>query len=102
VSAWALQDGESVETESVQITNAAHKIEITWLSAARGGITLAVDDILSGSVTVDSSASTLEQVNLGPSDGITATAAGTLFFDEFESSSIAAPQRKYFMPIMMK
>ena len=97
ISGWVLREGDLISTESFEVSNAPHKIEIGWLSNAQGGFSLYVDDMLVESIFGDTSAFTLDEVRLGPSI-VPAGASGTMFFDQFDSNRANGVQYRLILP----
>jgi FtsP/CotA-like multicopper oxidase with cupredoxin domain len=94
--AWVMQNGAPVYTgwdvfttdEPEDLINATHKIEVAYLSDARGGLSLYIDDAEFATLRGDTSATQMNEALLGPSLGVSATSTGTMYFDEFTSSRI--------------
>jgi len=98
IRGWIMVNGEQIFTEWFEITNAAHNLEVAWISSTNGGFSLYVDDALVGTMMADTSLYKVDQVMLGPSAGLTAGASGTLFFDEFTSNRLAGLTYMIFLP----
>jgi hypothetical protein len=83
-----LDDGTRADTAFFPITDEPHFLELDWQrssGANDGQFTLQIDDTVSTQLTgLDSDSSTVESVRLGALT-VKAGAAGTLFFDQFES-----------------
>lgn len=83
-------DGTRADTGFVGITTAPHRIELNWVhasapAAANGTFELFVDDQPVAFLTgIDDDASNIDSVRLGAL-AVKTGAAGTLYFDEFES-----------------
>jgi FtsP/CotA-like multicopper oxidase with cupredoxin domain len=98
--AWMMENGEEVFTnwdvfttpDAEDLINATHKIEAAYQSDAHGGFSLYIDDVLFETLNGDTSATHLSEVLLGPSLGVNETSTGTMYFDEFTSSSFNALQ----------
>jgi len=86
--AGVLQSGGSQAlTGWVTVTNAPHAIEIAWQSGAAASYSLYIDGAVIQTLGgLDTSAYLLDKVRLGPSVGLTASVAGTEYFDEFAST----------------
>ncbi|MGC9468009.1 MAG: multicopper oxidase domain-containing protein [Anaerolineae bacterium] len=88
IRASALSGGAFTNTAWYTIDpTTPHWIEIDWASGANASFSLYIDsgtsvETLTG---LDTSAYLLEAVHLGPSDGLTSNASGTLYFDAFVS-----------------
>jgi hypothetical protein len=102
VRAWVLVSGEKVYTEWAAVkSNVRQNLSLAWQSNAAGTLLFMVDgktvQTLGG---LDTSAYQLEEVWLGPSGGLSGTAFGTMYFDEFVSQRSGAPQLdfKLFIP----
>jgi hypothetical protein len=93
VRAWALAGGEKVYTAWAALkTNARQSLSLSWRSDAAGTLFFMVDGKAVQALTgLDTSASVLEEVWLGPSGGLSEQAFGTQFFDGFESQRNDAP-----------
>ena len=73
-------------TSAFPLSNASHYIEIEWLAAASGSLTLFVDGSQVRSIPAIANATfSLEEVWLGPYAGLDPGTIGTYFFDAFES-----------------
>jgi FtsP/CotA-like multicopper oxidase with cupredoxin domain len=98
--AWVLQNGTQVYTDWVKFTfdetedavHSAHKIDIGWQSGAKAGFSFYIDDNLVTTLVGDTSASQMDVAVLGPSLGVSSTASGTMYFDEFSSSQVNGVQ----------
>ena len=97
IRGWFLRGGEVASTESYEISNAPHKIEVAWQSNASGGFSLYVDDQLLETIYGDTSAYQVDEVRLGPST-VPAGASGTMFFDQFDSNRVNGVEYKLIMP----
>jgi hypothetical protein len=110
--AWVLQNGEPVYTRwdvfttdpenEDEITNSIHKIDVAWLSGSSAGFSLYIDDNLLATLIGDTSASQLDEVLLGPSLGLTTSAAGTMYFDEFTSSKLNGVLYTLSLPVISR
>jgi hypothetical protein len=88
VRGGALTAGGTTFTNYFTVSNATHYIEIAWRAANAGTprFQLYTDGTLRQSLNVDTSASRLESVRLGPSAGLIGTASGTIRLDAFAST----------------
>jgi hypothetical protein len=75
---------------------------VAWESGAQAGLSLYLDDNLFTTLTGDTSSYKLDEVLLGPVMGQTVNAQGTLYFDEFTSSSLSGLSYNIFMPNVIK
>ncbi len=98
-SSWDVLTTEPSEDEPVIRT---HKIDVAWISSGGGGMSFYVDDKLVQTLAGDTSASQLEEVILGPSLGLNAVASGSMFFDEFTSSSVPGLAYSALLPIVSR
>jgi hypothetical protein len=109
IRGWVMQNGAPVFTawdkltpeESEDIISNIHKIDIAWQSGASAGFSLYIDDTLFTTLNGDTSAYQLDEVLLGPSLGLTASASGTLYFDEFTSSKVNGIQYNLYLPSLV-
>jgi FtsP/CotA-like multicopper oxidase with cupredoxin domain len=79
-----------------------HKIDVAWASGASGGISFYVDDQLFKTLASDTSALKLAEVILGPSMGLSAGDSGSMYFDEFTSSSLPGLTHIIMMPVVSR
>jgi hypothetical protein len=86
IRAFALVAKKEQKSTWVALSNGWHDIEIGWRSAASGGLTLLVDGSVVASAAGDTSAYTLDRVELGAVGGLKSGATGTQFFDSFVST----------------
>jgi FtsP/CotA-like multicopper oxidase with cupredoxin domain len=85
--------GGSTGTTFTTITNAAHRIGVVWQSAASASASLLVDGVSIGTLSgLNTSASLLDSVRLGPSGNLVGGATGTLYFDAFVSTRRSAAE----------
>jgi hypothetical protein len=108
--AWMMQNGEPVYTnwnlfktdEPEDAVNATHKIDVAYLSDAKGGLTLYIDDAEFATLKGDTSATKMNEALLGPSMGVSSTSSGTMYFDEFTSSQINGLQinSSFYLPLI--
>jgi hypothetical protein len=86
-------DGSRIDTGFVSLTNAAHFIEFDWVKATtgltNGTFTLYIDGVPQGAPTtgVANNAQTIDAGRMGALSTKSA-AAGTMFFDQFESRRV--------------
>ena len=79
--------GGSLTTNWYTISNASHTIEIAWQAAASGSLSLWIDGALKQTRSgVATGNYRLEEVRLGPSNGITSGSTGAEYFDGFVST----------------
>jgi hypothetical protein len=100
--AWVMQNGTQVFTDWYDISNAPHQVEIAWQSNSSSGFNLLIDGFLRRSLHGDTSAYTLDSVRLGPSSGLTATATGSLYFDQFNSNRLNAVKYNLHLPVVLR
>jgi hypothetical protein len=98
VRGWVMQAGVQAFTPWAPISNAAHYLEVAWMSGTSAGFSLYVDEYLMSTLTGNTSSQTLTQSLLGPSNGLSLTTAGTLYFDDFSSSRLNGIQYNVFVP----
>jgi len=80
------RSGGTTSTSWYTITNAYHAIEIAWQSATSASFSLYIDGTLKRTLTgLNTSASLLDSVRLGPSAGLSGV-SGTEYFDAFVST----------------
>ena len=102
IRAWVQQPaGQTLATDWYGITNAWHILEIKWESGTATTFSLSIDGTLHELTGVDTSAYLVDEVWLGPSQGLTAGMAGTEYFDDFNSFRPGVYLRTY-LPIMGK
>jgi hypothetical protein len=97
-----MQNGTQVFTDWYDISNAPHQVEIAWQSNSSSGFNLLIDGFLRRSLHGDTSAYTLDSVRLGPSSGLTATATGSLYFDQFNSNRLNAVKYNLHLPVVLR
>jgi hypothetical protein len=107
---WMMLNGEPVYTdwnlfktdEQEDAVNATHKVEVAYLSDAKGGLSLYIDDVHFAILKGDTSATMLNEALLGPSLGVNPTSSGTMYFDEFTSSQINGLQiiSSFYLPLI--
>ncbi len=112
IRAWVVQSGEPAYTDWTVFTtddpedvpSTTHKIDIAWVSGYNAGFSLYLDDIYVQTLTGDTSASLLDQVLLGPALGLSSTASGTMYFDEFTSSTLNGAQFDHYsyLPVIRR
>ncbi len=90
IRGWFLSGGDQVFTDWVEIANASNLVEMSWKSGADGFFSLFLNESHIKTTSGDTSAHKLNEVLLGPSMGLSKGSAGTMFFDEFTSSRLAA------------
>ncbi len=85
----APEPGEDPDTKSQ-----AHRVEISWEAGKSASVNLYLDDAKSPTASLkgDTSSAAVSEVVLGPAMGLTTSATGTMFFDEFASSSVSVSQ----------
>ncbi len=86
IRAEALIGKKELKSSWVALSNAWHAVEIGWRSAASGGLTLLLDGGVVASMSGDTSAFTLDRVDLGAVGGLKGGASGSQFFDSFVST----------------
>ena len=101
IRAWVMQNGERAYTDWVVISDARQLIEVDWQSGSAGGLGLLVDDVKVASLIGNTSAYQVDGVLLGPSTGVNASTAGTLYFDEFASNRIQSGPYAVYMPMVI-
>jgi hypothetical protein len=101
IRGWTLINGEPVYSDWTQITNAAQKIGLAWKSGLGLGLSLFVNDALTGSLSGDTSANTLYEVLVGPSNA-PANSSGTLYFDQFTSTRLSLVTTRIYLPGLFK
>jgi hypothetical protein len=85
-----LDDGTRSDTGFFTVTDAPHFVELRWRRATApgandGSFLLRIDDVLVSSLGgIDNDLSSVDYARMGAMS-IKSAAAGTLFFDEFES-----------------
>jgi hypothetical protein len=83
----ALRSGGTTWTAWSGLPDGRHALEVGWQSSTAATVRLWVDGVISSSLTnLDTHASILESVRLGPSSGLTKSMSGELQFDRFVSS----------------
>lgn len=101
IRAWVLAGGVPVYTQWVHISDAATRIGLTWQSSENAEFKLLlngeVHETLSG---LNTSASRLETVWLGPSAGVSIEMSGTMYFDGFHSQRAAIAY--IYLPFLLK
>ncbi len=71
----------------VGLADGGHVLEVGWAAATSATVRLWIDGQAGATLAgIDTHASTLETVRLGPSSGLAKTMSGELFFDRFVSS----------------
>ncbi len=60
-----------------------------------------MDGVLVDTLTGNTSAYLVDEVRLGPSNGLNAGSNGVMYFDEFVSSRANGVQYKFYLPSMM-
>jgi hypothetical protein len=87
VRAGVLNSNITTYTSWFTISNAAHPVEIAWLSNTSGPFSLYVDGALKQTLTNrNTSAYLLDRVRMGPSSGLGSSVLGTEYFDDFVST----------------
>ena len=80
-------NGSSQTTNWYTISNASHPIEIAWQALSSGSLSLWIDGALKQTRSgVANGNYRLEEVRLGPSNGITSGTTGTEYYDAFVST----------------
>jgi FtsP/CotA-like multicopper oxidase with cupredoxin domain len=92
IRGWAMQGGQKVFTPVVDISNAAHYIEVAWKANTRGGLVIYVDNTQTVTIPGTTGGQTLSKVLLGPSSGMTSTTSGKIYLDDFSSSRLDGVQ----------
>lgn len=86
VRAWARTDGGLQLTDWFEIANAPHLLGLDWESSAAGTLRLAVDGVTQRTLSgLDTRLYLVDEVRLGPSQGLTDGMSGTEYFDEFNA-----------------
>ncbi|MDD5370605.1 MAG: multicopper oxidase domain-containing protein [Anaerolineaceae bacterium] len=108
--AWMVQNGDPVFTswdvfttdEPEDLVNATHKIDVAYLSDAKGGLSLYIDDAEFATLRGDTSGTQMNEALLGPSMDVSASSTGTMYFDEFTSSRINGLQTNisFYLPLI--
>ena len=101
IRAWVMQAGRQVFTDWFDATNAPHSFQLAWRSETEAGFSLFMDGVLVDTLTGNTSAYLVDEVRLGPSNGLNAGSNGVMYFDEFVSSRANGVQYKFYLPSMM-
>jgi FtsP/CotA-like multicopper oxidase with cupredoxin domain len=103
VRGWVRSGGVDTFTNWVHVANAAQQIGLAWHSGADATFDLSINgqvvETLNG---LDTTASRLEEVRLGPSGEMAAGMAGTEYFDSFTSARELAPSHIVFLPLIRR
>jgi hypothetical protein len=98
-SGWTVYTAEPGDDDPVVLV---HKLEVAWISGAKGGLSFYLDDRLAATMSANIGEAQLEEVILGPSLGLSAGDSGTMYFDEFTSSRVVAVSYQSMLPFMTK
>ncbi len=98
-TSWDVFTKEPGDDDPISLT---HKIDVAWASGVSGGISFYIDGKLFRTLTGDTSAFKLEEVILGPSLGLSTSAHGSMYFDEFTSSRVPAITYSALLPVVSR
>ncbi len=99
VRSWVQLNGDQLFSSWVDVGNYPTRLELAWSSAASGGLSLYADGFLAQTLTGNTSGRQLVDSLLGPSGGLSG-ASGTLYFDEFTSSTLLGVGFSIYVPVI--